>query len=135
MFDYLKEEDLNDLCLIIKENFDYIPKKSGLNKLMDDNNIIKLVYRENNTIVASVFIETRYNYIKDEKYYYLNYLVVSKKYQRLGIGTKLLNKVEELARYHSIDYIEFTSSRENIYNFYEKNNYIKRDTNVFRKEI
>ena len=32
MFDYLKEEDLNDLCLIIKENFDYIPKKSGLNK-------------------------------------------------------------------------------------------------------
>ena len=135
MFDYLKDEDLNDLSLIIKENFGYIPKKSGLEKLMCDNNVIKLVYKENNQLIGSIFIETRYNYIKDQKYYYLNYLVVSKKYQGLGIGTKLLKKVEELAHYNSVDYIELTSSKENACKFYEKNKYIKRDTNVFRKEI
>ena len=135
MFDYLKDENLNDLSLIIKENFGYVPNKSGLDNLMCDNNIIKLTYKENNKLIGSIFIETRYNYIKDKKYYYLNYLVVSKKYQGLGIGTKLLKKVEELAHYNNVDYIELTSSKENACKFYEKNNYIKRDTNVFRKEI
>lgn len=135
MFDYLKEEDLNDLCYIIKENFGYVPKKSGLNKLMEDSSVIKLAYRNDNELVGFVIVENRCNFIKDKKYYYLNYVTVKKEYQGMGIGTKMLEKVEELARYHEIEYIEFTSSKVKSYSFYEKNNYKKRDTFVFRKEI
>lgn len=135
MFDYLKEEDLNDLSYIIKENFGYVPSIQGLNELLKNTDIIKLVYRNEDVLVGFAIIENRYNYIKDKKYFYLNYVTVKKEYQRNGIGTKLMKKVEELASYHKINYIEFTSSNKISQEFYEKNNYKKRDTIVFRKEI
>ncbi len=109
----------------------------GLKKQENNNNNIELVADINNEIVGYLTINKLYDSVKNIKYCYINYVCVKKEYRNLGIGTKLLQKVDEICRENNISYIELTSngSRIEAQNLYKKMGFELRNTNVFRKVI
>ena len=86
-------------------------------------------------MVASVILEEITEYIKNQKYYYINYLGVKKNCRRNGYASKLFEKIEELVRENGINYIELTSGnqRRNAHYFYKSKNFKIKDTMVFVK--
>lgn len=90
-----------------------------------------------NLVVGHVLITTLMDPVKKVSFYRLDYICVATDYQKRGIGTKLLEFVEELAGQEKITWIEFTSAyyRKEAHSFYLINDYQIRDTATFRKVI
>ena len=94
-----------------------------------------LVIKEKEEVVASVSLEERFEYIKNQKYYFLSYLGVKKEYRRNHYASKLFDKVEELIKENDIKYIELTSGnqRRQAHFFYKDKQFKIKDTMVFIK--
>lgn len=124
------EKDLSSLNDLLKEVY-------GLEKQANTTNNTELVAIYNDEVVGYLTINKLYDSVKNIKYCYINYVCVKAKYRRYHIASKLLQKVEEICRNENISYIELTSNKTRIeaQELYIKNNYIKRDTNVYRKVI
>ena len=97
-------------------------------------NII-LVIKDNNKVVASATLTEGFEYIKNKKYYKVNYLGVLKDYRREGYATNLFNEIEVLVMKNDIDYLELTSGnqRRTAHYFYKSKNFKIKDTTVFVK--
>jgi ribosomal protein S18 acetylase RimI-like enzyme len=65
---------------------------------------------------------------------YAEDLFVDEKFRKMGIATRLFQKVVETAREHHAAYIDFTSKPYRVEgnSLYEKLGFKKRDTNVYR---
>lgn len=124
------EKDLTSLNHLLKEVY-------GIEKQNSNSNNTELVAIYNDEVVGYLTINKLYDSVKNIKYCYINYVCVKAKYRRYHIASKLLQKVEEICRNENISYIELTSNKTRIeaQELYIKNNYIKRDTNVYRKVI
>ena len=125
-----EEKDLDSLNILLEEVY-------GLKKEINTNNNTELVAVLDNNVVGYLTINKLYDSVKNIKYCYINYVCVKKEYRRYHIATILLQKVEEICRKENISYIELTSNAKRIeaQYLYNKEGYIKRDTNVFRKVI
>ena len=84
----LKKKDINSYIEFIKEIFDYDATIENIEKMMRKN--IILVIKDNNKVVASATLTEGFEYIKNKKYYKVNYLGVLKDYRREGYATNLL---------------------------------------------
>ena len=91
----------------------------------------------NKKIVGYIRIDKLNNPFKNNYYYFLSYVCVDSNYQNIGIATKMLEFIFNMAKDNNINYIELTSrsSREVANHLYLKTDFVIRDTNVFRKEI
>ena len=129
----LKKKDIESYIDFIKEIFDYSPDKDNIERLKNKN--IVLVIKDNEKIVASVMLEEKFEYIKNQKYYSVGYLGVLKKYRRLGYATKLFNEINNLVNKNNIKYLELTSGnqRRSAHYFYRSKNFKVKDTTVFVK--
>ena len=127
-------DDFNEVIKLLKDNFnisDYI-------KSIDDNlNSFGMVASFNKKIVGYIRIDKLNNPFKNNYYYFLSYVCVDSNYQNIGIATKMLEFIFNMAKDNNINYIELTSrsSREVANHLYLKTGFVIRDTNVFRKEI
>ena len=121
---------------IIKDAFDIEIENIDMKKCLD-NNIRFLCSYIDAKLVGLVMITKKYDPIKNIYSYYLDYVSVLKEYQNKGIGTKLIEEVENIARTENISYIEFTSSSKRIYarKMYLKLGYNLKDTGVFIKNL
>ncbi|MDO4963044.1 MAG: GNAT family N-acetyltransferase [bacterium] len=129
----LKKKDIKSYMEHIKRIFDYDVSEDIIEKLIRKNKV--LIIKKDDVIVASVIVEERFEYIKNKKYYKLEYLGVSKQYRREGLATKLFEKIEEMIKENNIDYIELTSGnqRRGAYYFYKSKHFKIKDTTVFVK--
>lgn len=129
----LKKKDIGSYIKFIDEVFGYKTTKELVEKLIKKIKI--LVIKKEEEVVASVMLEERTEYIKNQKYYYINYLGVKKNCRRNGYASKLFEKIEELVRENGINYIELTSGnqRRNAHYFYKSKNFKIKDTMVFVK--
>ena len=100
-------------------------------------NIRFLVAKEDNDIVGSIMITTKYNPVRNTKEFYLDYVCVKESERGKGTGKLMLKEVERLAKEEGISRIEFTSSTCRIAarNLYISNGYIIKDTNIFYKDM
>jgi len=121
---------------IIKEAFDIKIENIDIKKCLD-NNIRFLCSYIDTKLVGLVMITKRYDPIKNIYSYYLDYVSVLKEYQNKGIGTKLIEEVESIARTEKVSYIEFTSSSKRVYarRMYLNLGYNLKDTGVFIKNL
>ncbi len=131
--EYLNKKDIDSFIELIYEVFGYETTKDSVLKMLNQNKI--LVIKDSNKVVASVTLEEKIEYIKNQKYYYLSYLSVSKDYRRKGYATMLFNKIEELVKENNISYIELTSGnqRRAAHYFYQSKDFKIKDTTVFVK--
>ena len=131
--EYLKKKDIKSYGNFIKEIFNYDIDRKAIEKLINDR--IVLVIKDNNTVIASVTIEEKFEYVKNIKYYYLSYLGVLKDYRREGYASMLFDKIEELIKENDISYLELTSGnqRRTAHFFYKSKNFKIKDTSVFIK--
>lgn len=131
--EFLKKKDIGNYIELIKSVFDYEAQPEIIEKLIRKNKV--LIINDKEKIVASVILEERFEYIKNQKYYYLGYFGVHKDYRREGYASKLFDKVEEMAKENGISYIELTSGnqRRNAHYFYKSKEFKIKDTTVFVK--
>ena len=129
----LKKKDIDSYIKHIDEIFGYKSEKEIIEKLIRKHKV--LVIKKEEEIVASVVLEERFEYIKNQKYYYINYLGVNKEYRRRGYASKLFEKIEELVKQNDIKYLELTSGnqRRQAHYFYKNKNFKIKDTMVFVK--
>ena len=90
----LKKKDIDSYIKFIDEIFGYEANSEAIEKMIKKNKV--LVIKDNEEVVASVTLEERFEYIKNQKYYYISYLGVKKEYRRNHYASKLFAKVEEL---------------------------------------
>lgn len=131
--EYLKKNDIDNYIEIIDELFGYIPQKQAIEKLIKKNKV--LIIKKNDKIIATATLEERFEYIKNQKYYYLSYLGVKKEYRRMGYATKIFEKINELVEENNISYLELTSGNQRrvAHYFYKSKDFKIKDTTVFVK--
>lgn len=132
----LLTENSDGLLSLLEECFnkkvESIDIKDALSK-----NIRFLVAKEEDNIVGSIMITTKYNPVRNTKEFYLDYVCVKESERGKGTGKLMLMEVERLAKEEGISRIEFTSSTCRIAarNLYISNGYIIKDTNIFYKDM
>lgn len=131
--EYLKKKDINSYIEFIKEIFDYSANSESIEKLIRKNKV--LIIKKDEKVIASAVLEERFEYIKNQKYYYLGYLGVLKQYRREGYASKLFEKIEELVKENNISYLELTSGNQRrvAHYFYKSKDFKIKDTTVFVK--
>lgn len=155
-YDKKYEENVKELLVELQEHIQNIDKE-GYNVLtkdfrkmcfekilteVQDNNGKILLYKENNEIIGLIIgivnnekVDT-YDF-KAPKRGRITELVVSKKSRKKGVGTLLLNKMEEYLKSISCEdiLIEAFAYNESAIKFYEKNNYHMRVLDMTKSVI
>lgn len=129
----LKKKDIDSYIEFIDEVFGYKANKEAIEKVLRKNKI--LIIKNEEKVVASISLEERFEFIKNQKFYYVSYFGVKKEYRRKGYASKLFEKVEELIKENDIKYIELTSGnqRRQAHYFYKSKDFKIKDTTVFIK--
>lgn len=129
----LNKKDISSYIKFIDEIFGYEANSEVIEKMIKKNKV--LVIKDNEEVVASVCLEERFEYIKNQKYYLVTYLGVKKEYRRNHYASKLFDKVEALVKENDIKYIELTSGnqRRGAHYFYKDKQFKIKDTMVFVK--
>ena len=129
----LKKKDIDSYIKHIDEVFGYKAEKDIIEKLIRKHKV--LVIKKDEEVVASVTLEERFEYIKNQKYYYISYLGVRKECRRNHYASKLFDKIEELVKENDIKYLELTSGnqRRGAHYFYKDKSFKIKDTMVFVK--
>ena len=126
-----RENDLDSDNKILDETFNE-HKRNFRNP-----NFKELVALCDNEVAGYLLITRILNPVKEKFYYLVDYVCVSSKYRRMGLARKMLEKVYEMARDDKAMYIQLTSSRhrEAAHKLYLACGYVKRDSDIFRKDI
>ena len=126
-----REDDLDSVNAILNESFNCT--KNNFNY----NNMRELVICVDNNVCGYLLLTKVFNPIKNNNYMLVDYVCVSSNYRKLGLGKKLLERVDDIALEDKVLYIQLTCSRfrEAAHKLYESCGYIKRDSDIFRKEL
>lgn len=129
----LKKDDIQNYINFIKEVFGYESNMELIEKLIKEQTV--LVIKDNDKIIASSILVEHIEYIKNKKYYHIDYFGVHPDYRKKGYASKLFEKIEEMVKLNNITYIELTSGnkRINAHEFYKSKGFIIKDTSVFIK--
>ena len=132
-FVLLKKKDIDSYINLIKNVFGYEAKIEDIEKQIKKTKTI--IAKEEDKVIGSATLELSNDYIKNKKYYKVEYFGVLSTYRRIGVATKIQQKIDELCIKNDIDYIELTSGnhRTGAHEFYKRNDFKIKDTSVFIK--
>ena len=125
------DTDLLEVNEILKESFN--ESKRNFN----NNNFKELVACYDGKVVGYLLLTRILNPIKEKFYYLVDYVCVSSNYRRMGVAKNMLDEVYKIAHEDNAIYIQLTSSRyrEAAHKLYLSCGYVKRDSDIFRKDI
>lgn len=132
-FDFFTNE-FKEVLEIIKEVFNINLEKD--NFVLQNNQKI-LLLKDNDKVVGLTLISLKEDPFKNIKTYYLDYFCIKEEYQHRSLGTKMFEKIVELAKENHINYIELTSNKDRVAarRLYLNCGMSIKDTNVFIKQI
>ena len=87
-----------------------------------DTSAIHLIVESNQQIIGT----GRFYLVNEESIYKLGRMAVLENFRGLGIGTKILNKFEDIAKSKNISEIYLEAQSDKL-NFYLKQNYVPKD--------
>ena len=114
----------------------YASSISTVNLEFDDN-YIEFVAEVDNKI-AGYFLLTRvYDVVTERKYFLVDYVCVKDDYKRMGIAYEMMEYAYNFAKEDGASYLELHSNvkREAAHKLYEKCNYEKLDSYLYRRGI
>ncbi len=128
---FLKEEDIPSVNAILTEAFSY-----GRGDVSGEE-FSELVAVCDGKVAGYLLLTKVLNPIKNRCYFLVDYVCVSSEFRGQGLGKLLLDKAYQVAKEQDGMYLQLTCSRFRIaaHKLYEKCNFIKRDSDIFRKEI
>lgn len=134
----LQKNDIKEVTNLVANFFEIKDLENGYNQILSfytDYKSIVAIY--NNRIVGHILGFSKYDAKEAKKFFWLEYVCVDEEFQGKGIATKMLKRIEALAKNKGITYIKFTSSnfRKKAHACYLKNGYEKVDTTVFQKYV
>ena len=137
IIEFLKEEKCNEMFNLIKDCFNLEVNDNNIKEIIKSENCKAIIMKNKDELIWTAIIDTLNDYIKNQKYYYINYVCIKKEYRVCGYAKKIMEYIEELARQENISYIILTSSsqREIANKLYLSLDYKKIDTNIFKKEF
>lgn len=126
-----QKNDLDSVNIILSEAFNI--EKDNFNY---ENNK-EIVATLDNKVVGYLLLTKVYNPIKKIFYFIVDNVCVLSSCRGKGIGKKMLDFVDDMAKKENISYITLTSSYKRIaaHKLYQKCGYLKRESNIFKKEI
>ena len=126
-----EEQYLQSLNELLEEAFS-VSMSGNLSK--DD---IQLIAVSNEMVIGHLLLHYCIDPIRNQKFYFVEYVCVRNTYQNQGIASKLFQYVFQLCKEKNISYLELTSnpSRVAAHHLYHKLGFQVRETTVFRKEI
>ena len=137
IIEFLKEEKCNEMFNLIKDCFNLEVNDNNIKEIIKSENCKAIIMKNKDELIGTAIIDTLNDYIKNQKYYYINYVCIKKEYRGCGYSKKIMEYIEELARQENISYIILTSSskREIANKLYLSKKKKKIDTNLFKKEF
>ena len=126
-----QENDLDGVNIVLYEAFN--TTKDNFNY----DNIKEVVALLDNQVVGYLLLTKVYNPIKKIFYFIVDNVCVLSICRSKGIGKKMLDFVDNIAKENNISYITLTSGYQRIeaHKLYEKCGYVKRESNIFKKEV
>ena len=125
------DTDLEKVNEVLKEAFS-IEKGN-----FSSDEFIEIVASNSGDICGYLLLTKVLNPIKNKYYMLVDYVCVSSKYRGLGIGKKMINYAYDIAKSEKVMYLQLTCStfRAAAHRLYESCGFVKRDSDIFRKEI
>ncbi len=126
-----KREDYERVNEIIIEAFGYSKSDTS------DDRAIEFVAVIDDVVVGYLILNEMIDIIKNKKFYHIDYVCVDSKYRGQKIGKNMMDYVIDFAKENGGSKIELTSNPTRVaaHKLYESCGFIKRDTDVFRKEL
>ena len=126
-----EESDLDSVNIVLDEAFNR--KKDNF----DGEEFIELVSQCDNEVSGYLLMTRVLNPIKNKYYYLIDYVCVLSKYRGLGVSDKLMEYALNIAKERKAMYLQLTCSRfrDAAHKLYERCGFIKRDSDIYRKEI
>ena len=126
-----REEDLSFVNEILFESFNI--KKDNFT----GDNFYEVVATIDNKVCGYLLLTKVLNPIKNKYYMLVDYVCVGSQFRNMGIGKKLMEYAEGIAKNEKVMYLQLTCStfRKAGHKLYESCGFIKRDSDIFRKEI
>lgn len=132
----LEEKDIKEVTELVTKFFEIKDLENGYHKILSFYKDYKVLLAiSDGKIVGHSLVFSKYDLKEDKKSFWLEYVCVDEKYQGYGIATKMLKKLEQIAKDEDVSFIRFKSdnSRKSAHACYLKNQYKKVDTTVFEK--
>ena len=128
---FLQDEDIPFVNEILNEAFSY-----GRGEVTGED-FSELVAICDGKVAGYLLLTRVLNPIKNRYYYLVDYVCVSSSFRGQGIGKALLDKAYQVAKEGEGMYLQLTCSRFRVaaHKLYEKCNFMKRDSDIYRKEI
>ena len=125
------DEDLEKVNEILKEAF------SVTKSNFTGNCFHEIVACYDGVVCGYLLLTEILDPVKNRKYYLVDYVCVSSKYQNCGVGKKLINYAYDFACDRDISYLQLTCGRYRVaaHKLYDNCGFVKRDSDIFRKEI
>ena len=135
--DYTPTDYYNLSCLLAKVYGSHIGKDTLEEKYITDEREILVAAIDGDKIVGCVFTEVQEDFIRPRRVMYVTYVAVDEAYRKLGIGRKLMGRIENMCIEKDCSAIELTSAdfRTGAHAFYESIGFSKKKTTVFIKEL
>ena len=125
-----QEEDLDGVNKVLREAFS-VEKKSSRD---DFDEVVACL---NGEICGYLLLTKVLNPVLNQYYYLVDYVCVLNLYRGQGIAEKMLEYAEKIAKDNGAIYLQLTCStfRTSAHKLYEECGFIKRDSDLYRKEI
>jgi len=131
VIDFYKENYLNGVNKLLQENFSLVKES------FHSDFFYELVALYGGEVVGYTLLTKVYDPIKKRNKIFVDYVCVSSNYRRMGIGRKLLDEAYMIAKRNNALYLQLTCSRFRMaaHALYLSCNFVKRESDIFRKEI
>lgn len=125
------DKDYSFVNNILEEAFSVSKKE------FNDSCFKEIVVTVDNVVCGYLLLTKVLNPILDKYYYLVDYVCVDSKYHGMGLGERLLEYAENIARDENVMYMQLTCGRkrEAAHRLYDKCGFVMRDSDIFRKEI
>lgn len=127
------KSDLDRVNVMLYEAFRRLKKTD----ISENENFHEIVAEADGKVVGYLLLTKVLNPIRNRHYYVIDYVCVVRDYRGYGIGEKMLGYAEEYARHCGGMYLQLTCrwTRIEAHRLYEKCGFIKRESDIFRKEL
>ena len=129
----MKTEEIEEVKKLMFKTF---PRKV-IAEYQNSKSSFTIVALNKEKIVGAMTIFLHDDVLGGEKSYFIGNLCVDMEYRRLGVATKMLDYLEDVAREENVVYIYtlVPIKYDEANKLYEKMNYDIKNINCFRKEI